>query len=82
MTEEKKELDVELADVQGNVISISTFGDEVLCLPGMHSRDNDALTWEADPRELPDVGTSVTLRLRPRTTPKKGSSIGQGRTEP
>ena len=27
-----------LADLSGNVISIATFGDELLCLPGMHSQ--------------------------------------------
>ena len=55
-----------LADVQGNVISISTFGDEVLSLPGSHSKDNGALLWQVNPKKLPKVGTVVTLRLRPK----------------
>ncbi|NNM29795.1 MAG: hypothetical protein HKO57_09740 [Akkermansiaceae bacterium] len=55
-----------LADGSGHVISISTFGDEVLCLPGVHGHDNGALIWEINPAGLPDVGAKVTLRLRPR----------------
>jgi len=53
-----------LADYNGNVISISTFGDEVLCLPWIQTRENGELIWEADGDELPRVGTRVLLRLR------------------
>lgn len=70
-----------LADVRGNVISISTFGDEVLCLPGMNSQDNEALTWEADPKTLPKVGTRVTLRLRPRAASTKDIDTVKGSTD-
>ena len=58
-----------LADRSGNVISIATFGDEMLCLPGVHARDNGALLWEVDPSHLPAVGSAVTLRLRPSLPP-------------
>jgi hypothetical protein len=54
-----------LADVNGNVISISTFGDEVLCLSGHHGQENHALSWQIKPDSLPEIGTKVTLRLRP-----------------
>ena len=54
-----------LADLSGNVISISTFGDEVLCLPGTHSKENGALVWEVNAKKLPKVGSNVILRLRP-----------------
>ena len=60
-----------LADLSGNVISIATFGDEVLCLPEVHSRDNDALMWQIDSTKLPKVGSKVTLRLRPQIKPAK-----------
>lgn len=53
-----------LADQQGNVVSISTFGDEVLCLPTIHTRDNSRLVWEVNAEHLPKVGTEVALRLR------------------
>ena len=52
-----------LADEQGHVVSLSTFGDEVLCLPSRYSNENTALIWEVDPTHLPKVGTKVTLRF-------------------
>lgn len=65
-----------LSDESGNVISLSTFGDEVLCLPAIHSQDNDALMWQVNPTNLPAVGSNVTLRLRPQILPaaKAGKS--------
>lgn len=54
-----------LADLNGNVISISTFGDEVLCLSGHHGQENHALSWQIKPNSLPVLGTKLTLRLRP-----------------
>ncbi len=58
-----------LSDESGNVISLSTFGDELLCLPAIHSQANDALQWQVDPTHLPAVGSNVTLRLRPQRPP-------------
>lgn len=55
-----------LADESGNVISIATFGDELLCMDGMHAHANDALMWHVNPKNLPPVGAKVTLRLRVR----------------
>lgn len=55
-----------LSDLSGNVISIATFGDELLCLPEVHSDANDQLMWELDRTDLPAVGTKITLRLRPQ----------------
>jgi hypothetical protein len=58
-----------LCDMSGDVISIATFGDEVLCLPGEHAQDNGSLMWEVDGTHLPKVGTKVKLRLRPQAKP-------------
>jgi hypothetical protein len=55
-----------LSDQSGNVISIATFGDELLCLPAIHSQNNDALMWQVNATNLPAVGSNVTLRLRPQ----------------
>lgn len=55
----------------GNLVSISTFGDELLCLPIFHSQMNGDLVWEVDPTHLPPVDTKVTLRLRPKTAEKQ-----------
>lgn len=57
------------SDQSGNVISLSTFGDELLCLPAIHSQDNEALVWQVNATNLPAVGSNVTLRLRPRILP-------------
>lgn len=58
-----------LSDESGNVISLSTFGDEVLCLPAIHSQDAEALLWQVNPADLPAIGSNVTLRLRPQRLP-------------
>lgn len=61
-----------LADSSGSVISISTFGDELLCLPGMQSQENGALAWQINAKGVTKKGDKVTLRLRPKkTTPKQ-----------
>ena len=55
-----------VCEQSGNVISISTFGDELLCLPGIHGHQNDGLSWQVNPKDLPKIGEQVILRLRPK----------------
>lgn len=55
----------------GNVISISSFGDELLCLPEIHGHEDDGLFWEVNPQGLPAVGKPIILRLRPIKKPVK-----------
>lgn len=62
-----------LADKSGNVISISTFGDELLCLPDVLGHSNASLIWQVNTTTVPKVGTKVILRLRPQVKPKKPS---------
>lgn len=64
-----------LADVSGNVISIATFGDEVLCLPFRQTQENGALVWHIKPGSLPQVGTRVILRLRRRSRPANSQNV-------
>ena len=59
-----------MADLSGNVISIASFGDELLCLPFHQTQENGSLMWQVKPGTLPKVGTKITLRLRLR--PRKG----------
>lgn len=54
-----------LAAESGNVISISTFGDEMLGLSEMFGHANGGLVWEINTDLLPKLGTKVTLRLKP-----------------
>ena len=68
-----------LADLSGNVISIATFGDELLCLPGTHTKDNNALMWRVDASKLPKVGSKVTLRLRPQNRSSAETDDGERR---
>lgn len=58
-----------LADESGHVISIATFGDELLALPGVHSHSNEGLMWRINDAKLPELGAKVTLRLRPQREP-------------
>ncbi len=69
-----------LSDESGNVISLSTFGDELLCLPAIHSQDAEALLWQVTPANLPAVGSNVTLRLRPQLLP--GAKAAQASQPP
>ena len=59
------------ADKSGHIISVVTFGDELLCLPEIQSQKNGMLSWRIKPRQLPQVGDKVTLRLRPAPKSKK-----------
>ena len=69
-----------VSDLSGNVISIATFGDEVLCLPGIHGQEDGSLMWQVDATRLPKVGSKVTLRLRPKRRPvPKAGKAGQPR---
>jgi len=58
-----------LCDQSGHLISIATFGDEVLCLPEVHSSENGALMWSIEPTHLPALGSKIILRLRPQAKP-------------
>lgn len=63
-----------LADKSGSVISLSTFGDELLCLPQIYGQENHALQWEVNPTHLPKAETKITLRIklsRPKNDPKQ-----------
>lgn len=55
-----------LGDISGNVITVVSFGDEVLGLPMAESAANTALMWQVDPTHLPPLDSEVVLRLRPQ----------------
>ena len=69
-----------VADSSGHVISIATFGDEVLSLPTRESRSNATLSWRIRPGSLPPVGTRVILRLRKVKSPKEGTGRNSEKT--
>ena len=53
------------ADVEGNIVSLVTFGDDVLAWEKAASTSNEMVQWEAKPETLPSIKTPVRLRLRP-----------------
>ncbi len=55
-----------LADTSGNVLSLATFGDELLALPGIHGHANEGLVWSVDTAQIPPIDTKVILRLKPK----------------
>jgi len=59
-----------VADFSGNVISLVTFGDEMIATPEIHDDSNEALLWEVHGENLPEIGSPVKLRLRPQRTEK------------
>ena len=70
-----------LADLSGHVISLATFGDELLCLPNVESQADGALMWQVEATTLPDVGAKVTLRLRPQN-PESSRTSTPGKAKP
>ena len=48
-----------VADVSGNVISIPTFADEVLCMPSQQSQDANSLIWHV---KTNDLASPIPLR--------------------
>lgn len=71
-----------LADLSGNLISIVTFGDELLCLPFHQTQEDNALMWRVKPETLPKVGTKVTLRLRTKLLKAEPEDAGTTRARP
>jgi len=63
-----------VADYSGNVISIVTFGDELLSTPEIHDDSNHALMWEVRSDDLPEVDSPVTLRIKPQRAAQPGQA--------
>lgn len=55
-----------LCDVNGSVISIVTFGDELLCLPDIHDAADSLRMWQINSEKLSAFDSKVILRLRPQ----------------
>lgn len=66
-----------LCDQSGNVISLATFGDELLCLPGIHEHADSLRMWQVDGEKLPAIDSKITLRLRPQAMPPADAAEGQ-----
>ena len=53
------------ATVSGNVVSLVSFGDEVLAWPSAASKSNEMLEWTVNTLALPPKQTPMVMRLRP-----------------
>jgi len=56
---------VYMADLDGLVLSLVNFGDELLAPPTTLTRLNDEKAWVTVADKVPPIGTKVTLRLTP-----------------
>ncbi|MBM4109308.1 MAG: hypothetical protein FJ255_10975 [Phycisphaerae bacterium] len=59
--------EVYVADVEGTIVGLATFGDEVVAWTRLFSPEASvqAPQWIADPGRTPPAGTRVTVRLEP-----------------
>ena len=55
-----------LADLNGTVASLVSFGDDLLAPPGVVTDGNDGQAIQAEAEAMPPNGTAVVLRLRLR----------------
>ena len=55
---------VYMADLNGSVISLVNFGDDLLSRATMKTPQNDQQMWTADASALPPEGTPVVIRLK------------------
>ena len=55
-----------IADYSGHVITLVTFGDEMMSKPGFHDDANHALMWQVNNEKLPELDAPLTLRFKPQ----------------
>lgn len=60
------------ADGDGSVVSLVSFGTEILAHPVAASPANETIVWVARDDDLPENLKSVVIRLRPGGAPKPG----------
>lgn len=56
---------VYMADLNGTIISLVNFGDDLITRPTTTTNRNDEQAWATRSEVIPPAGTSVTLRLVP-----------------
>jgi len=57
-----------VADIEGTLIGLTSFGTETIGLTVMYNPDNDkeAPEWIASREKTPEIGTKVVVRVRPK----------------
>ena len=62
------------ADVNGSVITLVHFGDDLLARQTQLTSRNDNAAWQAQTQKIPPINTPITVRLTPlKSLPKKAS---------
>ena len=54
-----------MADIEGTIISLVNFGDDLLTLPSKTTNYSDQEQLGCNTAEIPPIGTPVTIRLQP-----------------
>lgn len=66
--EEKPGPEFYAADSEGTLVGLTSFGTETIGWSAMYNPDTDkeAPEWIARPEKVPEIGTKVTVRVRPK----------------
>lgn len=69
---------VYLADIEGNILSLVNFGNEVLARKtARRGGQEGGNTWGANAKEIPPIGTKVLVRLKAAKEEGKGDEKGE-----
>lgn len=68
--EEREGQKVYRADIDGTVISLVNFTDDLIARDTPMTNEDDDSTWGCNTKAIPPVGTQVLIRLRPLPKPK------------
>ena len=69
------------ADVEGNIISVVNFGDEVLGLPTNVTSEDDHGNLGINTNLIPPIGTQVKMRLKPAKPVEKKDGDAKGKDD-
>jgi hypothetical protein len=70
-----------LADMDGTVVSLVSFGSELVTYPSAASDSNDMIEWVVHSEAMPEDATSVVIRMRPgKKAAGKAEEGGGGNT--
>ena len=60
-----------LADLNGSIISLVSFGDEIISRPTTITNGDNGGIWNANAAVVPKIGTPVTIRIEPAPKAKQ-----------
>ena len=69
--------DLYMADLNGSIVSLVNFGDDLLARDTTATNKSDNQAWNANTMQIPPLGTDVILRLRPMQPQAEPDAAGQ-----